>query len=145
MFVRSFTSYVRNVTSFDGALPDSPDYFQGMNSGEMKLGESRETNSGHTVWSDGRVHHSGFTTVFSPNTVVNFYHNGKTYDIDFNSQQEGRDLIRPTFAAVTSRSYHEQGVNAARMDGSVSFVSSSISLEVWRALGTASGREITVP
>lgn len=143
--VRSFTSYIRNASSFSGTFPDSADFFQGV-TGELKLGESREKNSGHTVWSDGRVHHSGFTTVFTPNTFVRFDHAGKTYDIDFNSQQEGRDLNRPTYAAVTSRSYHPQGVNAARMDGSVGFISNSISAEVWQALGTASGGEVaTVP
>jgi prepilin-type N-terminal cleavage/methylation domain-containing protein len=139
--VKSFTSYVRNAPSFDGTFPTSPDFFQGV-AGELKLGPGRDQNTGHTVWSDGRVHHAGITTVFGPNTFVAYNHNGKTYDIDFNSQQEGRDLNRTTYAAVTSRSYHEQGVNVARMDGSVDFISDSIDLEVWRALGTARGQEV---
>ena len=145
--VRSFTSYIRNLRSFSGKLPDTPTFFDGMTSGELKLGDTQESNTGHSVWTDGRVHHSGFTTVFSPNTVVPFDYNGRTYDIDFSSQQEGRDLNRPTYAAVTARSYHEHGVNAARMDGSVGFVSDSVSLQVWRALGTANGGEVrtTVP
>jgi prepilin-type N-terminal cleavage/methylation domain-containing protein len=139
--VKSFTSYIRNATSFGGTFPTSPDFFQGA-SGELKLGPGRDKNSGHTVWTDGRVHHSGITTVFGPNTFVAYDYNGRTYDIDFNSQQEGRDLSRITYAAVTSRSYHEQGVSIARMDGSVDFVSNSIDLEVWRALGTAQGHEV---
>jgi prepilin-type N-terminal cleavage/methylation domain-containing protein len=139
--VKSFTSYLRNSPGFDGTFPTSSDFFQGM-PGKLKLGSTAGDNTGHTVWSDGRVHHAGFTTVFSPNAKVNFEHNGRLYDIDFSSQQEGRDLTRPTYAAVTARSHHEQGVNASRMDGSVGFISDSISVKVWRALGSAAGREV---
>lgn len=139
--VKSFTSYIRNVGSFDGSFPTSEDFFNGM-SAQLKLGPSRENNTGHTVWSDGRVHHAGFTTVFTPNTVVTYDFQGEKYDIDFNSQQEGRDLSRPTYAAVTSRSHHQQGVNVCRMDGSVDFFSDGIDIQVWRALGTARGSEV---
>jgi prepilin-type N-terminal cleavage/methylation domain-containing protein len=51
--VKSFTSYIRNHESFDGAFPDNARYFQGMNSVERKLGAGKELNTGHTVWSDG--------------------------------------------------------------------------------------------
>lgn len=139
--VKSFTSYIRNVPGFDGQFPGSIDHFQGI-SGDLKLGPGQDNNTGHTVWTDGRVHHAGFTTTFAPNTFVPFEHEGETYDIDFNSQQEGRDLEKPTFAAVTSRSFHEGGVNASRMDGSVGFVSSTIDILVWRGLSTADGGEV---
>ena len=139
--VKAFTSYIRNVPSYDPAIPKSPNAFEGL-MGELKLGESPEVNTGHTVWSDGRVHHTGFTTTFTPNTFVSYSHNGQVYDIDFNSQQEGRDLSRPTHAAVTARSYHPGGVNSGRMDGSIDFVTDSIDLEIWRAMGTVNGGEI---
>ncbi|MEL7496035.1 MAG: DUF1559 domain-containing protein [Planctomycetota bacterium] len=139
--VKSFTSYIRNVTDFDGEFPGSIDHFQGY-SGQLKLGAGRENNTGHTVWTDGRVHHTGFTTVFSPNTRVPFDHQGVTYDIDFNSQQEGRDLNRSTYAAVTSRSYHPGGVNVSRMDGSVGFTTNTIDVLIWRGLGTRDGGEV---
>ncbi|MGB1930674.1 MAG: DUF1559 domain-containing protein [Mariniblastus sp.] len=142
--VKSFTSYLRNHDSFDGAFPAGPQAFLGMSSVERKLGAGKDRNTGHTVWSDGRVHHTGFTTVFSPNTVVSYEFEGVQYDIDFNSQQEGRHLERPTYAAVTVRSYHEQGVNVARMDGSVSFIANSISRSIWAAMGTRGGREVAV-
>ncbi len=143
--VKSFTSYIRNVDGFQGSFPTSADDFNGL-SGELKLGLSKDQNSGHTVWSDGRVHHAGFTTVFKPNTNVTYDYQGKTYDIDFSSQQEGRDLNNPTYAAVTARSHHNQGLNISRMDGSVDFISNRIDLEVWRALGTAWGQEVfTMP
>lgn len=139
--VKSFTSYVRNATSIDGTLPTSNDHFDGV-AGELKLGPGKDANTGHTVWSDGRVHHSGFTTTFAPNTFVSYHRGGEVYDIDFNSQQEGRDLARPTYAAVTARSYHPGGLNAGLMDGSVRFISSAIDLSVWRSLGTADGGEV---
>ena len=145
--VRSYTSYIRNVTSIDPTLPSDPSHFEGQtvsNPNDMKLGSAKNDNTGHTVWCDGRVHHTGFTTVYTPNTRVNFTHNGQVYDIDYNSQQEGRDLTRPTYAAVTARSFHPAGVNFARMDGSVDFVSETVDILVWRALGTASGGEINV-
>lgn len=141
--VKAFTSYIRNATSFNGPRPTSPNEFEGV-SGELKLGPNPDSNTGHTVWTDGRVHHAGFTTVFGPNTLVTYTLDGRVYDIDFNSQQEGRDLVRPTYAAVTARSHHEQGVNVVRMDGSVEFVSNSIELRLWRALGTADGGEVTL-
>ncbi len=53
------------------------------------------------------------------------------------------DLGTGVFAA---RSYHPGGVNAVMGDGSVHWFSSTISLELWRALSTRAGREIaTVP
>jgi prepilin-type N-terminal cleavage/methylation domain-containing protein len=140
--VNSFTPYVRNVTIVDPRLPTSTDHFRDA-SGQLKLGPARENNTGHTVWCDGRVHHTGITTVFAPNTFVPYEHKGRLYDIDYTSQQEGRELQRPTYAAVTARSQHTGGVNASRMDGSAGLVSDNVDLRVWRALGTAAGREVS--
>jgi prepilin-type N-terminal cleavage/methylation domain-containing protein/prepilin-type processing-associated H-X9-DG protein len=41
-----------------------------------------------------------------------------------------------------ARSRHSQGVNAAMCDGSVRFFRDTISVETWRALGTANGAEV---
>ena len=139
--VKSFTSYIRNADTIDPALPFDRDHFEGT-SAQHKLGTDPNRNTGHTVWCDGRVHHAGFTTVFTPNTKVNYTVDGVVYDIDFNSQQEGRDLTRPTYAAVTSRSYHPTGVMVSRMDGSVDFMATTVDRQVWRALGTTSGGEL---
>ena len=141
--VNSFTPYVRNVASIDSTLPSSADHFRGV-SGQLKLGPVQENNTGHTVWCDGRAHHAGFTTVFTPNAVVPYEHDGRLYNIDYTSQQEGRDLERPTYAAVTARSHHTGGVNVARMDGSAGFFANDVDLSVWRALGTAAGSEVVV-
>ena len=45
-------------------------------------------------------------------------------------------------AIISARSTHTGGVNASRGDGSVSFVSDSIDVLVWRAVGTRSGGEV---
>ena len=138
--VKSFTSYLRNAATIDPTIPDNPGRFENADA-QLKLGPSPEANTGHTVWCDGRAHHSGFTTVYSPNTKVTYLLDGKRYDIDFTSQQEGRDLTRATYAAVTARSHHPQGVNTARLDGSVTFVGNEVGLTIWRSLGTIQGSE----
>jgi prepilin-type N-terminal cleavage/methylation domain-containing protein/prepilin-type processing-associated H-X9-DG protein len=45
-------------------------------------------------------------------------------------------------AIMSARSFHNGGVNTARGDGSVAFVSDNINLAVWRALGTRNGGEV---
>ncbi|MCI0360453.1 MAG: DUF1559 domain-containing protein [Planctomycetaceae bacterium] len=138
---KAFTPYIRNTADPGPLPPAAVTAFQGM-SGQLKLGPSLNDNTGHTEWCDGRVHHSGFTTVFTPNTKVPYDSSGRTYDIDFNSRQEGQSATQPTYAAITARSYHSGGiVNAALMDGSVRTIARTISLPVWRAMGTRSGGE----
>jgi prepilin-type N-terminal cleavage/methylation domain-containing protein/prepilin-type processing-associated H-X9-DG protein len=43
---------------------------------------------------------------------------------------------------ITARSYHTGGVNVCLADGSVRFVTNSISLAVWQAVGTRAGGEV---
>jgi prepilin-type N-terminal cleavage/methylation domain-containing protein/prepilin-type processing-associated H-X9-DG protein len=94
----------------------------------------------HVEWVDGKVHETGFTTAFPPNTVVPYVSGGMTYDVDFISATETNP--GDTYAAVTSRSYHSGFVNVLLMDGSARSVSSSISMQTWRALGTRAGGEV---
>ncbi len=147
--VKAFTPYTRNMTT--EAPRDPP-----ANAAEVaalvvaapdrKLGPNTNDNTGHTEWPDGRVHHSGFTTVLTPNTRVSAVIDGREYDADFNSRQEGSSASLPTRAAITSRSYHSGGiVNIGMMDGSVRAVSPNISLPTWRALGTRAGGEMVDP
>ena len=63
---------------------------------------------------------------------------GRSYDIDYNSREEGTSRTLPTYAAVTARSFHPQSIHALFMDGSVKSLSDHIDLTVWRALGTRS-------
>ena len=99
-----------------------------------------DPENGHTEWVEGRVHQTGFTTTFGPNTVVPYITGGITYDLDYTAAEEG-DSASPTYAAITSRSYHKGIVHSLLADGSVKGISSNLSLTIWRALGTRSGRE----
>jgi prepilin-type processing-associated H-X9-DG protein len=47
-------------------------------------------------------------------------------------------------AQAAARSKHTGGVNLALADGSVRFVSDTVDLAVWRAMGTAMGGEAVV-
>ena len=61
-------------------------------------------------------------------------------DLDLNGKNE--EDGGPTFAAITSRSFHPGGVNALFGDGHVRFVKTTIQGTVWRALGTVAGSEV---
>lgn len=142
--VKSFTPYFRNTPADPGPTPpDQTTALTGWASGaQFKLGKKPNDNTGHTEWCDGRVHHSGFTTVFTPNVKVFYQHtDGVKYDVDFNSRQEGQSLTQVSYAAVTARSFHAGGVNALLMDGSGRFVADAIDRRVWQALGTRAGQE----
>ena len=144
--VKAYTSYIRNSVNDPGeSIPSEASFFDGMEA-DLKLGPDIELNTGHTVWPDGRVHHSGFTTVFTPNTFVPYEFQGKVYDIDYNSWQEGRTFSRITYGAVTSRSYHPNLVNAVLMDGAVTSISDTIDPYVYRGMGSVAGSEVfTLP
>ena len=133
---KAYTAYYRNAgnSSLAQPMPTAP-------AAICSLGGEFKTNSGHTEWVDGRAHQSGFTTVFTPNTVVRCVVSGVPYDVDWNNQQEGKSLTVPTFAAVTARSYHPAGIMTVLVDGSVHFVSNSIDRGVWQALSTRDGGE----
>jgi prepilin-type N-terminal cleavage/methylation domain-containing protein/prepilin-type processing-associated H-X9-DG protein len=57
---------------------------------------------------------------------------------------QGFDCGNSTFSMghIAARSYHTGGVNVCYADGSVHFVSNSISLTTWQAIGTRSGGEV---
>jgi prepilin-type N-terminal cleavage/methylation domain-containing protein len=105
--------------------------------------EFRDT--GHTEWCDGRVHHQGVTTVFPPNTASPCL-NGATLlpECNYNSWQEGRNgsAGSPSYAAITSRSFHEGIVQVTMCDGSGRAISENIDLGVWRAIGTRANGEV---
>jgi prepilin-type processing-associated H-X9-DG protein len=106
----------------------------------LSLAAFDATKVTHAEWVDGKVHETGFTTVFPPNTLVAYTSAGTTYDVDFVSATETN--LGDTYAAVTSRSYHSGVVNVLLMDGSVRSVSSGIAPATWRALGTRAGGEV---
>lgn len=139
--VKAYTSYIRNTHTIPTAMPTTPTDLASV-TGVYHLGPAVEQNTGHTVWPDGRVHHTGLTTTFTPNTRVNYSHGGQVYNIDLTTQQEGLGTSRPTYAAITSRSYHPGSVHVARLDGSLSSVSDTIETEAWQAISTINGQEL---
>ena len=108
------------------------------------IGSGASFSNGHTEWVDGKVHETGFTTTFTPNTNVPIVSGGVTYDGDYVSCREGSatSVGFPVYAAVTARSFHTGIVNSLLMDGSVRSISNNLNLTVWRALGTRDGREV---
>ncbi len=137
--VKTWTHYMRN-----GGPPSTT---QPINADELSLVAvtgSQFKNTGHTEWPDGRVHHTGFTTLMTPNTTVPLEVGGVEHDVDYNSWQEGKNGIlgNPTYAAITSRSYHVGMVHAGFLDGSVTSITDSIDVDIWHAMGTRRGREV---
>jgi prepilin-type processing-associated H-X9-DG protein len=136
--VKAYNAYFRdggNPNAAGAPMPATP-------ADVAPLGGNFKVDSGHTEWVDGRVHQTGFTATFAPNTVVPHTSGGKSYDVDFNSSREGLSTTKFTYAAVTSRSYHPDGVQVGFADGSVHFVAETIDILVWRALATREGGEI---
>ncbi len=135
--VKAYTPYVR-----DGGNPSAPGTPPPATPGAVAAyGGNFKSNSGHTEWVDARVHQTGFTTWFPPNTMVPYLNGGISYDIDFTSSREGNSTTAITYAVVTSRSYHSGFVNGLLMDGSARSFSNSTSATVWQALGTRAGNE----
>lgn len=136
---KAYTPYIRDAEmKGEAAIPTSPLAISGLGGKNVEF----KTNSGHTEWVDGRVHQTGFTTVFTPNTKVLHEDGGTVYDVDWTNAREGKSQSARTYAAVTARSHHDSVVNTVRMDVSCHPVTSDIDVLVWRALSTRSGGEI---
>jgi len=138
--VKAFTNRIGGASSTATfspapALPPSPVALS-----SFALSAFNPSSFTHVEWVDGKVHETGFTTVFTPNTPVTYSSGGTSYDVDLVLTTESSR--GDTYAAVTARSFHDGGVNVLLMDGSVRFVTNSIPLGVWRALGTRAGGEV---
>jgi len=133
--VRAYTTYMRNAALPFFAAPALPQEVNG-------LGGDQKQAGGHTEWVDGKTHHTGFTAVFPPNTVVPITVNGVQEDGDWTNMQEGVSATAPTLAAVTSRSHHAGVVFSAMMDGSIRPVAGTIDGTLWKSLATRAGGEI---
>ncbi len=83
------------------------------------------------IWAEsprgGGYQHTG-----PPNSFACFYNDG---GYTFRSVVNG---------PVSASSLHPGGVNVGMLDGAVRFVSDSIDIGVWRALGTRSGGETNI-
>lgn len=148
--VKAFTPYIRDGQDLTGTGVNvntiTVATISGAANGELKgqqVGGTSPTASGHTEWVDGRVHQTGFTTTFGPNTVVPISDGtDNAPDGDFTNCREAKSCTEPTYAAVTSRSYHQGTVNAVLMDGSVRGVSENIYLITWQNLSSRADGEV---
>jgi prepilin-type N-terminal cleavage/methylation domain-containing protein len=131
--VKTYNPYYRNLGDMDTnkPMPTLPSEICALGSS----GGDFKTNSGHTEWVDGRVHQTGFTTTFQPNTEVDC----SGFDVDFNNWQEGKPGDAFTYGAVTARSHHPGIVNVVMMDNSVHSISNEIELQTWQAMSTKNG------
>jgi len=107
---------------------------------EYQTGCVLRADEGRTQWFESGVHHNGLTTAWPPNKKTPGGPGNIYPDVDINCSRE--KLGRPSFAAVTARSYHPGGVNALLGDGSVRFVKESIDGFTWRSLGSPAGGEV---
>ncbi len=137
--VKAWTDYTRN-----GGTPAATPPANASEAATYVASGAEYKNTGHTEWPDGRCHHEGFTTTLVPNTVVPYNNGTATVDADYNSWQEGKNggAGNPSYAIITSRSYHEGIVHVLLGDGSSRSVSENINLGTWRALGTRAGGEV---
>ncbi len=135
--VKAFTPYIRD--GLDGPV-DVPSDLSVLTAGDFK------TDTGHTEWVDGRVHQTGFTTVFAPNAITPISDSTNTAESgDYTSCREAKTPCAgmSVRAAVTSRSWHTGAVFVLLMDGSVRSVGDNIGLDIWRNISTRSGHELT--
>lgn len=149
----SFLDGLSNTIAFSEVKAFQPNLKEGAASAALPLLPSAIAGYGgvfdpidsHTEWVEGRVHQTGFTAAFVPNAKVPYLvggtaPGGTAFDVDFTSAEEGESAA-PTYAAITSRSYHPGIVQALYMDGSVRAVRDSIDVFIWRGLCTRAGGE----
>jgi prepilin-type N-terminal cleavage/methylation domain-containing protein/prepilin-type processing-associated H-X9-DG protein len=105
---------------------------------EYKSGSCSLNDHGHAEWVDGAALETGFTTAWPPNKSIL----GGPTMVDVDIVSVGEKSGGPTYAAITSRSYHPGGVNSLFGDGSVRFIKSTINGVTWRSLGSIAGGEV---
>jgi len=89
----------------------------------LVAGATRWRGNRASAWIVGKPYTSTFCTYMPPNTPI-------------------PDWYSMGIGFYTCRSLHPGGANAALADGSVTFVSQTIDLHTWRALGTCAAGEV---
>jgi prepilin-type N-terminal cleavage/methylation domain-containing protein/prepilin-type processing-associated H-X9-DG protein len=121
-------------------IPDIPTVLASVAAGSgctLVTGPAGLPGGGHSRWCNGDSFYEGMTTALPPNKKSP---SGTFVDADMSSDDE--DDGGPTYASITSRSYHPGGVNTLFGDGSVHFLKNSISSTTYHALGSINGGEV---
>ena len=134
--VKAYTNYIRDGDDISGFNAPIPTDLSGFTNGTYKDG------TGHTEWTDGRVHQTGFTTAFGPNKETLISDGTNSGVGDFTNCREAKSCAEPTYAAITSRSHHEGLVHTLMMDGSVRPTNDSIDLGTWQLLSTRNDGQV---
>jgi prepilin-type N-terminal cleavage/methylation domain-containing protein len=140
--VRTYTArYTGTGDPTPTTIPNSPaDFCTVTGSATFKA------DANHVEWVDGKVHETGFTTVFTPNARINCAANPV---VDYVSWTEGKTpnpTNAKTYAAVTARSFHSGMVQVVMMDASARQISDDVDIAIWRAMSTRNGKDsITGP
>jgi len=95
--VKAYTPYYRNAGTATAVVPLDPSEISSLG-GDFKNLPPKPA-SGHTEWVDGRVHQTGFTATFAPNTKVTSVEAGQTFDVDWTNQQEGKSTTTRAWSA----------------------------------------------
>ena len=92
---------------------------------------------GHTEWSDGNSHATGFTTAWPPNKFTPWTRRASTWISTASMKRTvgRRSRPSPRGAGIAL------GVQSLMGDGSVQYYGNSIDPNIWRALGSVSGGE----
>lgn len=102
-------------------LPNDPEQLDSVTRGSgLHRGWSGHRGGG---WINGREYYTGYAHYHRPNSTV-------------------PDVNGCGWGVFAARSNHTGGVNIARCDGSVQFISENLDLQVWRAFGTRNGGEV---
>ena len=142
--VKCYTNQVSNDNTATNTIPPQGTTFT---TGTFSLAIVGSVG-GHREWTDGKVHETGFTATFPPNANVQIGSIASISTVvgDYISCRERATSTvcsgQPTYAAVTSRSFHTAMVNTLMMDGSTRSFSNNIDSNLWRALSTRAGGEV---
>ena len=128
--VKAFTPYNRDGGAGTATMPGTAADVELL----ITAGGSNKSSSGHTEWVDGRVHQTGMTVTLPPNAEV-LVPGGAGPEGDYTSCREDKTCTGPTYAAVTSRSWHIGIVQSLLADGSCRSISENIDLGTWRNVG----------
>jgi prepilin-type processing-associated H-X9-DG protein len=88
------------------------------------------------IWASDHLGHAYYNHVVAPNSsVINSMENS------ISVSQDDLHMTSVIVGVHKASSVHPGAVNVLRLDGSVSFVSETVDLNVWQSLGTAAGSE----